>query len=173
MEMISSSRFVKIPRSAQMMQQHPVQLLGVFDRTHTDVVTSVQQDDDASDEEEDALESLIQHELSKFQQQQAVKYAELAASGWVALPLPSPAPVQQLLRAEEHQLETEPSGKPLFLHFYRPCTVLACSNTMYRWGTQPQRPVVHAVSWHEDCVIVCHLPHPRFYSTVQCCLIDV
>uniref|UniRef100_A0A383VCA2 Uncharacterized protein n=1 Tax=Tetradesmus obliquus TaxID=3088 RepID=A0A383VCA2_TETOB len=68
------------------------------------------QDDTASDGEEDALESVIQQELAKFQQQQAVKYAELAASGWVALPLPSPAPVQQLLRAEEHQLETDTSG---------------------------------------------------------------
>jgi hypothetical protein len=82
----------------------------VFDQASTDGASSVQQDDDASDGEDDALESVIQQELAKFQQQQAVKYAELAASGWVALPLPSPAPVQQLLRAEEHQLEADPSG---------------------------------------------------------------
>lgn len=75
------------------------------------MVAPTQQDDAASDGEEDALESVIQQELAKFQQQQAVKYAELAASGWVALPLPSPAPVQQLLRAEEHQLETDSSGR--------------------------------------------------------------
>jgi hypothetical protein len=73
-------------------------------------MASVQQDDDASDGEEDALESVIQQELARFQQQQAIKYAELAASGWVALPLPSPAPVQQLLRAQPHQLEADPSG---------------------------------------------------------------
>jgi hypothetical protein len=99
----------------------------VFDQANTDVVALVQQDDAASDGEEDALENLIQQELSKFQQQQAVKYVELAASGWVALPLPSPTPVQQLLRAEEHELETALSGEWLqhcLCHIKQQCSSL-------------------------------------------------
>lgn len=83
----------------------------MFDHASTDTLGSVQQEEDASDGEEVALDSVIHKELCKFQQQQAVKYAELAASGWVALPLPSPAPVQQVLRAEEQQPDKDPSGE--------------------------------------------------------------
>lgn len=54
---------------------------------------------------EDVLDALIQHELSKFQQQQADKYAALLSEGQVVLPLPSPAPEQQQLRAQQKQQE--------------------------------------------------------------------
>jgi len=54
---------------------------------------------------EDVLDALIQHELTKFQQQQADKYAALLSEGQVVLPLPSPAPEQQQLRAQQKQQE--------------------------------------------------------------------
>jgi hypothetical protein len=52
---------------------------------------------------DDVLEALIQAELAKFQQQQADKYAELLSDGHAVMPLPSPAPVQQQLRAQHRQ----------------------------------------------------------------------
>lgn len=54
---------------------------------------------------EDVLEALIQAELAKFQQQQADKYAELLSDGHALMPLSSPAPVQQQLRAQQRQQE--------------------------------------------------------------------
>lgn len=54
---------------------------------------------------EDVLEALIQAELAKFQQQQAEKYAALLSEGQAVLPLPSPAPHQQQLRAQQKQQE--------------------------------------------------------------------
>jgi hypothetical protein len=52
------------------------------------------------------LEALIQAELAKFQQQQADKYAALLSEGQAYVPLPSPAPEQQQLRAQQRQQET-------------------------------------------------------------------
>lgn len=60
---------------------------------------------------EDVLEALIQHELAKFQQQQAAHYSELLACGQpVVLPLASPAPQQQLLRSQQKPQEAVLSG---------------------------------------------------------------
>lgn len=50
---------------------------------------------------DDVLEAFIQAELAKFQQQQAQKYATLLSEGQAYAPLPSPAPGQQLLRAQQ------------------------------------------------------------------------
>jgi hypothetical protein len=69
---------------------------------------------DSDDAAADALEALIQTELSKFQQQQAARYAELLACGQAAvLPLASPAPQQQLLRAHQHQQSQQQHETPL------------------------------------------------------------
>lgn len=64
---------------------------------------SIGQSDEDSD---DALEAIIQQELAKFQQQQADRYAVLLAEGQAVLPLPSPAPDQQQLRALQRQQES-------------------------------------------------------------------
>lgn len=65
---------------------------------------------EADADSEDVLEALIQSELAKFQQQQAERYAALQqqAEGQpytIVPPLPSPAPGQQLLRAQQKQQE--------------------------------------------------------------------
>lgn len=51
------------------------------------------------------LEALIHAELSKFQQQQADKYAARASEGQALVPLSSPAPRQQQLRAQQKHQE--------------------------------------------------------------------
>lgn len=54
---------------------------------------------------DDVLEALIQSELAQFHLQQAQRYAELASEGHTYIPLASPTPQQQQLRAQQRQQE--------------------------------------------------------------------
>lgn len=79
---------------------------------------------------------MIEGELAKFQQQQAQKYAQLQTSSqWLTLPLPSPNPAKQQVRAEERQQLTELKGEQTQL-------LLGSINIPYACQQQ----------WHHACI---------------------
>lgn len=64
---------------------------------------------------DDVLEALIQSELAQFHIQQAQRYAALASEGHTYIPLASPAPQQQQLRAQQRQQDALIGGVDLNL----------------------------------------------------------
>lgn len=85
---------------------------------HSELPASVRHSEADSD---DVLEALIQSELLKFQQQQAQKYAALLSEGLAFIPLASPAPGQQLLRAQQKEQEALAGAAMLLLQPMHAC----------------------------------------------------
>jgi hypothetical protein len=86
---------------------------------HSELPASVRHSE--ADTDDDVLEALIQSELLKFQQQQAQKYAELLSEGQAYIPLASPAPGQQLLRAQQKEQEALAGAATLLLQPMHAC----------------------------------------------------